>query len=158
MADAAVDHPDAGQIRDRLIAAVDKVMTTTRNRVSHLNAARLMLIRERYNRAVSLLEKYAQNHELTRSDYNRVVNMGSRAPFVYFNRANAKRAAGDLRGAVSDYSECLRLDLKDAEAYFGRAGCYERLGNWKSAISDYSAVIALRPNSSGAAVLARQAK
>lgn len=74
-ADAAVDDPNAQAIRDRLIAAVDKVMANVRTAVNELHAARVMLIRARYQRAEALLTKYAQNHELTRSDYYRVLNL-----------------------------------------------------------------------------------
>ncbi len=74
-AEAAVDDPNAQAIRDRLISAVDDVMANVRTAIAELHNARVLLIRARYERAKSLLTKYAQNHELTRQDYYRVLNL-----------------------------------------------------------------------------------
>ena len=63
----------------------------------------------------------------------------------FFNSAQAKRAAGDLDGAIADYNRAIRLNPKESAAYNNRRLAKEGRGDLNGAIADYSRAVQLNP-------------
>jgi tetratricopeptide (TPR) repeat protein len=57
----------------------------------------------------------------TLKDFNKVVQINSALPFVYYNRANVKLQLKDFQRAIDDYSMAIKLEPEMAEAYYNRA-------------------------------------
>jgi hypothetical protein len=74
-AEAAASSPPAQQFRDRLLAVITEIYSSSRDRVEKFEEARLMLIRDRLERAVAFQEENADRLELTREQYNRIVDL-----------------------------------------------------------------------------------
>jgi tetratricopeptide (TPR) repeat protein len=80
---------------------------------------------------------------------------------AFFNRAIARKAKGDLDGALSDYDEAIRLKPDYTVAFNNRGIARQEKGDLSGALSDYDEAIRLKPdyavafNNRGAA---RQAK
>jgi tetratricopeptide (TPR) repeat protein len=69
------------------------------------------------------------------------------APYfgLYNNRGNARKALGDLTGALADYNRAIALNPQYATAYLNRALVREAQGDLKGAQADYDQAIALNP-------------
>jgi tetratricopeptide (TPR) repeat protein len=65
---------------------------------------------------------------------------------AYNNRGNARRAKGDLDGAIGDLDQAIRLDTKFAVAYHNRGLARRDKGNLDGAIADYDEATRLNPN------------
>jgi tetratricopeptide (TPR) repeat protein len=61
------------------------------------------------------------DHTSTLQDYDKVIEMNSRLPFVYYNRANVKLQLKEFHRAIDDYSMAIKIEPELAEAYFNRA-------------------------------------
>ena len=57
----------------------------------------------------------------TLQDYNKVAQINSALPFLYYNRANVKLQLKDFQRAIDDYSMAIKLQPDMAEAYYNRA-------------------------------------
>ncbi len=80
---------------------------------------------------------------------------------AYNNRGVARKAKGDLEGALEDYDEAIRLKPGDADPYNNRGNARLQKGDLEGAIQDYSAAIRLKANFSEAYYnrgIARKAK
>jgi tetratricopeptide (TPR) repeat protein len=62
-----------------------------------------------------------------------------------FNRAGAKKAVGDLDGAIADYDRAIQLDPKDAAIYNNRGLAKQAKGDFNAAIADFNRAIELNP-------------
>ena len=64
---------------------------------------------------------------------------------AYSNRGVAKKAKGDLAGAIADYNRAIELDPKYAAAYYNRGLAKKAKGDLDGAIADYNRAIELDP-------------
>ena len=62
-----------------------------------------------------------------------------------FNRAGAKKAAGDLDGAIADYDRAIQVDPKDAAIYNNRGLAKQAKGDLDAAIVDFNRAMQLNP-------------
>jgi tetratricopeptide (TPR) repeat protein len=65
---------------------------------------------------------------------------------AFYSRGNARRAKGDLEGALQDYTEAIRFNPDYAEAFNNRGNTRRAKGDLGGAIQDYSKAIRLRSN------------
>ena len=65
-------------------------------------------------------------------------------------QAQAKKAHGDFKGALTDYSAAIAQNPKNAAAYLGRASIYSLEANYAAAIADDTKAIALDPKNAAA--------
>ena len=63
----------------------------------------------------------------------------------FFNRARAKKAAGDLDGAIADYDRAIQIDPKAAAIYNNRGLAKQAKGDLDAAIADFNRAIQLNP-------------
>jgi tetratricopeptide (TPR) repeat protein len=63
----------------------------------------------------------------------------------FFNRAGAKKAVGDLDGAIADYDLAIQLDPKDAAIYNNRGLAKQAKGDFNAAIADFNRAMELNP-------------
>src|SRR5436190_2117430 len=63
----------------------------------------------------------------------------------FFNRAGAKKAVGDLGGAIANYDRAIQLDPKDAAIYNNRGLAKQAKGDFNAAIADFNRAIELNP-------------
>jgi tetratricopeptide (TPR) repeat protein len=66
---------------------------------------------------------------------------------AFNNRALARKAKGDLEGAIKDYSEAIRLKPDDGLAFYNRGLARYAKADYEGAIKDYSEAIRLKPDS-----------
>jgi tetratricopeptide (TPR) repeat protein len=76
----------------------------------------------------------------------------------FFSRAIAKKAAGDLDGAIADYDRAIQLDPKDAAIYNNRGVAKQAKGGLDAAIVDFNRAIQLNPKDAGAYINRGNAK
>ncbi|HYK36867.1 toll/interleukin-1 receptor domain-containing protein [Alloacidobacterium sp.] len=80
---------------------------------------------------------------------------------AYINRGVARKAKGDLEGALADYDEAIRLKPDDALAYSNRGNARRDKANIEDALADYGEAIRLKPDYADAYInrgVARKAK
>ncbi|MGA2738922.1 MAG: tetratricopeptide repeat protein [Bryobacteraceae bacterium] len=63
---------------------------------------------------------------------------------AFYSRGNARRAKGDLEGALQDYAEAIRFNPDYAEAFNNRGNTRRAKGDLEGALQDYSEAIRLR--------------
>ena len=64
---------------------------------------------------------------------------------AYYNRANAKRAKGDLDGAIDDYSRAIRINPKCSNCYTNRGIAKHQQKNNTGADIDFQRSVELNP-------------
>jgi tetratricopeptide (TPR) repeat protein len=69
---------------------------------------------------------------------------------IYFWRGNARKAQGDLAGAITDYTQAIQLNPQYASAYINRGNAQAVQGDLAGAITDYNQVIQLDPKHANA--------
>ncbi len=79
------------------------------------------------------------------SDYNRVIEINSSFPLVYWYRGNLKGRLGDYYGAITDFNEAIRIGPSYDKVYFDRGFAKAKLEDYQNAIPDYSMAIELNP-------------
>ncbi|MDP7035318.1 MAG: tetratricopeptide repeat protein, partial [Planctomycetota bacterium] len=69
---------------------------------------------------------------------------------AYSNRGHARKAKGDIDGAIEDYSKAIEIDPKFAGAYSNRGGARQAKGDPDGAIEDYNKAIEIDPKNPNA--------
>ncbi|MCZ6624588.1 MAG: tetratricopeptide repeat protein [Deltaproteobacteria bacterium] len=67
---------------------------------------------------------------------------------AYYNRGIARKAKGDLNGALKDYGEAIRLNPDDADAYYNRGIARDDKGDLDGAAQDEKAARRLKRKTS----------
>lgn len=70
---------------------------------------------------------------------------GANLAWAYNSRGIAKKAKGDLDGAIADYNRALEHDSRHAKAYYNRGNAKRAKGDLDGAIADYNLAIELDP-------------
>ena len=79
-------------------------------------------------------------------DYDKVLELDSKAFHIYFYRGVAKANLNDFNGAIEDYSKYISSSNKNKYlGYYNRGLAKKKLENYKGAIEDYSKSIELNP-------------
>jgi lipoprotein NlpI len=65
---------------------------------------------------------------------------------AYYNRGIARKAKGDLDGAIKDYTEAIRIKPDHASAYINRGSARREKGDLDGAIKDYTEAIRIKPD------------
>ena len=78
------------------------------------------------------------DHKKTLADYDKVIGLNPRLPFVYYNRANVKLRLKEFHRAIDDYSMAIKMEPAMAEAYYNRALTLLYLKEEKLACKDLS--------------------
>lgn len=68
----------------------------------------------------------------------------------FFNRAGAKKAAGDLAGAIADYDRAIQVNPKEAAIYNNRGLAKQEKGDLDAAIIDFNRAIQLNSKDAAA--------
>jgi tetratricopeptide (TPR) repeat protein len=63
----------------------------------------------------------------------------------FYDRGNARKAKGDLDGAIADYTKAIEIDPHDADIYYNRGVAERAKGDFGQAIADYSKAIKINP-------------
>jgi predicted aspartyl protease len=80
------------------------------------------------------------------ADYNQALQIDSKAN-IYTDRAGARKAKGDIGGALTDCDEAIRrADSDDASVYLNRAGVRQLNSDLDGAIADLSKAIQINSN------------
>lgn len=67
-------------------------------------------------------------------------------PELYYNRADARAALGDLDGAIADFRHVLEIDPEDDDASVNLAGLLANLGHTTEAAAAFEHSAQLRPD------------
>lgn len=79
-------------------------------------------------------------------DYSTAIKLDDHiASQVLYERAAARAALGDSKGALLDYNMCISKDSGNYEAYFQRGYLRSKLGDRAGAISDIRKLLELNP-------------
>ena len=79
-------------------------------------------------------------------DYNEAIRFKPDDADSYHNRGMARRAEGDLDGALFDYNEGIRLEPDQAVGYLNRGAVRRAKGDLDGALLDYNEAIRLEPD------------
>jgi tetratricopeptide (TPR) repeat protein len=77
--------------------------------------------------------------------YTEAIRLNPQHVVAYYNRGVARRAQGDLAGAIADYTEAIRLNPQNVDAYYNQGNARRAQGDQAGAIADYSEAIRLDP-------------
>jgi tetratricopeptide (TPR) repeat protein len=80
------------------------------------------------------------------ADFDHVIELDPNYPDYYFDRADAKRRLGDLKGAIADCDAAIGLSPPFFELYYNRADIKAELGDTDGAIADFAYVVELEPD------------
>jgi tetratricopeptide (TPR) repeat protein len=93
--------------------------------------------------------------------YDKAIRLDPGYAFARYNRGLARKAKGDVEGALADYDEAIQLNPDDADFYNARGAARYGNGDLKRALADYGEAIRLNPDHAFAHYnrgLARKAK
>ena len=79
------------------------------------------------------------------ADFTRSIEPDPRQAIAYSNRGNARRASGDLAGAMNDYGQALILDPRCALALLNRGIGYLQQGREADAQRDFDQCLKIDP-------------
>ncbi len=82
--------------------------------------------------------------------YSNAINLNPDDAEAFYNRGKARKAKGDVGGALQDYDEALRLKPSDTDALVNRGNARKIKGDLDGALQDYDEAIRLNPDDSEA--------
>jgi Flp pilus assembly protein TadD len=71
------------------------------------------------------------------ANFTKILELTPQSAKAIFNRAVAKRQAGDLNGALKDYDSVIKISPKDNQAYRNRGIVKQLLGSQIGACADW---------------------
>ncbi|MGA2905451.1 MAG: tetratricopeptide repeat protein [Candidatus Korobacteraceae bacterium] len=90
--------------------------------------------------------------------YNQAISLNPDYAAAFNNRGNARRAQGDLEGALQDYSEAIRLRPGFAKAVNNRGEVRYAKGDIEGALRDFNEAVRLKPDFDVAALNSQAAR
>ncbi|MGC1299159.1 MAG: tetratricopeptide repeat protein, partial [Alloacidobacterium sp.] len=78
--------------------------------------------------------------------YDKAIRLDPGYAFAHYNRGLARKAEGDVEGALADYDEAIQLNPDDADFYNARGVARYENGDLKRALPDYDKAIRLNPD------------
>ncbi len=78
--------------------------------------------------------------------YNQGLDLDSKNPLLYFNRALTRLARREYDSAIADWGSALTLGYESADLYLGRGSAYLGLRQYPQALSDYERALKIAPN------------
>ena len=76
---------------------------------------------------------------------DQAIELDPRNAKAYRNRGNARRAKGDLDGAIEDYDQAIEIDPRNARYHNNRGNLRRAKGDLDGAIEDYDRAIQIDP-------------
>ncbi len=70
-------------------------------------------------------------------DYTSAIEINPKGYNGYISRGYAKKAKGDLEGAIADFDRAIAIDPKGANTYYSRGDANTQKRNWTDALADY---------------------
>jgi tetratricopeptide (TPR) repeat protein len=90
------------------------------------------------------------DYELEIRKLNNLINLGSKDPAAFYNRAWLNAYKGDAQMAEKDYTQALTLNTKYEDAYYNRGLAYVKMKKYREAVADFSQAIKLNPRAEDA--------
>ncbi len=81
--------------------------------------------------------------EIAITNYTKSIELNSKNPAVYLNRALVFFKKKDYESAINDYDKVIEINPKELIAYSNRANSFEKLGNVEKAVADYKKILEL---------------
>ena len=78
--------------------------------------------------------------------YSQAIRLKPDYAAAFCNRGVARKAKGDLHGAMQDFEEAIRLKADFAEAFYNRGNARKARGDLEGALVDYDQAIRLQPD------------
>jgi tetratricopeptide (TPR) repeat protein/predicted Ser/Thr protein kinase len=91
-----------------------------------------------------LLAKLGRPEE-SAAEFARAIELESGVADVWYWRARAREAAGDLDGAIADLDQVLSFEPDSSLAFATRAAVWRRKGSWNRVIDDATRALELEP-------------
>jgi tetratricopeptide (TPR) repeat protein len=82
-----------------------------------------------------------QQWALAIKDFDKAIAMDPKTPLVYEHRGEAKRASGDLEGAMTDFDRQIQIKPDSSTAYNNRALVRQDKGDFPGALQDLTRAI-----------------
>jgi len=84
------------------------------------------------------------------ADYDRAIERDPTTAVGYENRAQFRKATGDLNGALADFNRAIELNGGNAIAYYNRGVTKQTNGDLDGALADFNPAIQLDPKNAAA--------
>jgi tetratricopeptide (TPR) repeat protein/S1-C subfamily serine protease len=95
-----------------------------------------------FNKAAEFL-KYSSNQEEYKRVQKYLIELASKNPEPYIEKAKAYYERGDSKNALANYTKAIKIAPQESEFYIDRAQVYLWLKNYRKAFVDYNKAIAL---------------
>jgi tetratricopeptide (TPR) repeat protein len=93
------------------------------------------------DRAAEVDKDAKEQWNLAIADFDKAIKLDRKTPLVYEHRAEAKRAVGDLEGAIDDFTHQLEVKPDSSTAYNNRGLARQQKGDTQGALQDFTRAI-----------------